>query len=133
MMDKYLGMHNFRPGHYPLSLQNRNINVEERFNLHIGKPYRLQVQTCVYDGIMTECRISASHRGFTLLGLTLENGLFYHPGDTSQKFLFDHFRAGSEEIKRMGAFGSILDIEGFVRARDREIGKIGGRISRQDG
>jgi|TARA_B100001971_G_scaffold170929_1_gene163111 hypothetical protein len=103
---------------YEFSLENRNLGIEDKYNLHIGKPFRLQIETCVYDGLLTGCNIHVNDEGFLLIGATLKDGLFYHAGDPSEKSLFEEFKAGPGEVGRNRGFGRILDEEGFLRARD---------------
>lgn len=107
-----------------ISTGNRKHEIENRLNLHIGKPYRLQIQNCVYDGIMTQCKIHICKNGFVPLKVKLEKGLFYHPGDPSEKYYFDEFTAGPNHLKHMGAFGIIRDEKGFSKARDRKRGDL---------
>ena len=102
-----------------INRENRNFELENQRNLHIGKPYRAQIQTCVYDGLMTNVTANFDNQGFTLLNFNLENGLFYHSGDPSQKFPFDKVKLGSMELSRMSLFGRILDEQGFFKAIDR--------------
>ena len=102
-----------------VDLENRQPELEQRFNLHIGKPYRCQVETTVYDGIMNSFEAHINPTGFAILKVDLEDGLMFHPGDPSHKIPFDKVHLGYAETARMGAFGSIVDEEGFERVRER--------------
>jgi len=97
---------------------NRNPEIEELRNLHIGKPYRVQVQTCVYEGIMKSITVHVCEKGFIPVMIELENGMVFHPADPSRKVSLEHVVLGAGEMRRMGAFGRILDEEGFIKARE---------------
>tara|TARA_Y100000310_G_scaffold339688_1_gene433164 strand:+ start:17984 stop:18340 length:357 start_codon:yes stop_codon:yes gene_type:complete len=112
---------NFEHEIVEVSMDNRNPKVEERYNLHITKPYRVQVVTAVYDGIMTGFRVHLNEKGFLLLSLELKDGLFYDHRIPWEKFPFDKQLLRGGELKRglgrLLAFGRIMDEEGFQRAK----------------
>lgn len=92
---------------------HRNPEIESRFNLHIGKPYRTMVDVCVYDGIMTSVKIIDWEKTFQLLDVTLEEGLFFHAADPDDKHYLDNGRFSPQKVT------GIMDEEGFLRVRDR--------------
>ena len=46
---------------------NRNEELENKFNLHIHKSYRIQIITAIYDGIMTGIRVHIDEAGKFLI------------------------------------------------------------------
>ena len=101
--------------------ENRNPELENKFNLHIGKPYRVQVQYVVHDGIMNECEILMDETGFRLMSITLEDGLFFDHRMPWEKFYMEGISFSGRSLSKgyLLAFQSIGDEEGFKRARDR--------------
>ena len=102
---------------------NRNEELENKFNLHINKPYRVQVITAVYDGIMTDVRIHIDEKGkFFPVEIRLENGFLYDVRDSREKILFNEQIFMHGDIRYLYVFGRILDEEGFDRVRNRLLG-----------
>ncbi len=101
-----------------VSTDNRNKQVEEQFNMHIGKPYRFLVETTVYDGIMTRYLIHIDEEGgFLPVEVELRPGFCYRVNDPTEKIPFDEERLGPSELARVRGrnFGRIMDEEGFSR------------------
>lgn len=100
-----------------VNVNNRNPIAEEKYSLHINKPYRAQIVTAVYDGIMTGFRAHLNEKVFLLLNLELKDGLFYDVRTPWEKFPFDKQLLSGGELKRglggLLAFGRIMDEEGM--------------------
>jgi|TARA_B100000315_G_C14426507_1_gene518091 hypothetical protein len=107
-----------------MTLSNYNPEISERFNLHMGSPYRIIISgtnptdTQTYDGIMSKLTAFVDKKGFTMLELTLENGITFDSYSPEERELFDKevFIRGNY---RLIGFGSIIDKKGFYKVRDR--------------
>ena len=107
-----------------VSTEKRSPRIEERFNLHIGEPYRFLVETTVYDGILSSYVLHLDQElHFLPVTVELKDGFCYRHNDSSEKIAFDHEILGEEECAKVreGNFGRILDVRGFQRIRSRLI------------
>ncbi|MCX6709253.1 MAG: hypothetical protein NTW67_06435 [Candidatus Woesearchaeota archaeon] len=100
--------------------------VAERFNLHMGTPYRLIISgmnptdPATFDGVMTELSVVADEKGFSLKRLVLEKGLSWDNWSEKKPFAREEFN--EQDGYRLIGFGKINDPDGFFRARDRILG-----------
>lgn len=102
----------------------------ERFNLHMGTPYRIIIagsnptDPATFDGVMSELSVVADRTGFSLKRLVLEKGLSWD--NWSEKKPFEKEEFGPPEDEENGyhliGFGKINDPDGFFRARNRILG-----------
>jgi len=97
--------------------------VAERFNLHMGAPYRFIISgmnptdPATFDGVMTELSVVADRTGFSLKRLVLEKGLSWDNWSEKKPFAREEFN--EQDGYRLIGFGRINDPDGFFRARDR--------------
>ena len=100
--------------------------VANRYNLHMGKVYRIIISgmnptdTMTFDGIMTKLNVFVDNKGFAINELTLEDGLKYSTYSEKIPFSKEFFRRGNYHLID---FGIVLDEEGFQKARDRRSAK----------
>ena len=106
-----------------VTADQRDEEMEKKFNMHIGKPYRFRIETTVYDGIMTEYTLHLNEDGFFPLSVMLEDGFCYRVNDPSEKIPFDRQLLRSGHMEHLGEFGSIGDEDGFRRIRKQLGGK----------
>ena len=103
-------------------------SLAKKYNLHVDEPYRLVIagtnpmDTVTYDGMLTSITVYADEKGFTPKEIVLQNGLWKCDLTDTQRKPFEQeiWKAGSS---RLIAFGSIIDKEGFYRAKQRVLGK----------
>ena len=114
-----------------ISRQGRDLKTEERFNLHIGKPYRVQIENCVYDGILSYLRINDCGNTFQLLDIALESGLFSPCGDPADKHYFSQVELRPFETLKVRYFGRIKDEAGFTRVRD-QVKKLEEKVAEEE-
>lgn len=96
--------------------------IEDRYNLHMGEPYRViliginPLVQLTYDGILTELSVFVDSTGFTIMNVVLEDGLTGRDG--SGRNYFSKESISTAENRILG-FGSILDKKGFCNVRDK--------------
>lgn len=109
--------------------------IAKRFNLHMGTPYRIviagsnPVDQATFDGVMTELSALVDSRGFSLKKLVLEQGLSWDSHSPKRPFEREDFKGPDDpdEGYRLMGFGSIIDADGFYRARERIVKEQGGK------
>jgi len=108
--------------------------VAERFNLHIGKPYRMIIagtnpaEAATFDGMMTKLTVQVDEKGFSLRELVLEKGLSWDECSEKKPFKKEVFGPPEdpEEGYTLIGFGKIGDADGFQRARERIVKELEG-------
>ncbi len=109
--------------------------VAEKYNLHIGKPYRIIIagtnpaDSATFDGMMTKLTVQADEKGFSIRELVLEKGLSWDECSEKKPFKKEVFGPPEdpEEGYTLLGFGIIKDAEGFQRARERIVKELGGK------
>lgn len=115
--------------------EGRFPGLADKFNLHIGKPYRFIIagsnpmDQLTYDGIMTKLCVMVDAKGFTIKKLVLEKGLTFTTHSEKKPFEREEFKGPNdpEEGYRLIGFGSIIDADGFYRVRERIVKGQGGK------
>ena len=89
--------------------------VANRYNLHMGKVYRIIISgmnptdTMTFDGIMTKLNVFVDNKGFAINELTLEDGLKYSTYSARLKVMYfasittDSFQNASSEISEFSS------------------------------
>ncbi len=109
--------------------------IAKRFNLHMGEPYRMIIagsnpmDQATFDGVMTELSVLVDPTGFSLKKLVLEQGLTWDNHSAKRPFERKDFKGPNDpdERYRLIGFGSIIDSDGFYRARERIVKERGGK------
>ena len=103
-----------------VSEEDRNPTIEEKYNLHIGRPYRFEMETVVYEGIMIEYQIKTDERDkISPIRVVLKDGFCFLADNAHREARFSLEVLTDDELARVKRFSLLPNGRRFPEAKDR--------------